>query len=313
MAILWVRRVEVEGGVADHGANHFHSKYIVKSDDPNELRSAVLACTGIPHYGAPHPENLTAICCKVDARKRREAPLLWDVDAEWNTVTASGRDPADQQKQPDERRPKWRAKFIEVPISVYHDRAGTLLADKAGTPFDPAPEQLIYIDEISIIRYEPYCDRAFQRGYLNATNTDSWLGAEAGTALVKDIAVDEEYMQGAYWFITTYLIWVKPRYSCTGLNGTNYVIGGFDPEYVLNAGPLALVTDSGTNKKTLQAPKKGPFYDGRPVFLDQYGAELPRNDQGAYTQDPIYLQFQMKKRAAFAGLDLVPPPGWFGA
>jgi len=313
MNIIYVRRVDEAGGFAEHGKNQFQSHFVVKTDSVACTRSQILLCGLLPVYGGPHPENTLARCCKVDAQRHRDNPLLWNVTVEWNTDMLSRRDPADDQKQPDLRRAKWSANFVNLPLSRFTDLKGVTLMDKAGNLFDPVPDVPIVGDQITIRRYEASCDRAWQRTFANTANSDAWMGNEAGEALMLDIKVDEEYTQGAYWFVTVYEILIKPKIKVTlPIKGKSQTLGGWDPEYVLNAGPKCLVGD-GVGNVTLKTPNDD-FYDGRPVLLTQSGFQIERDKTtGAYKDDPYFLEFTLKNTAAFSDLDLIPPSGWIGA
>ena len=84
MSILWVRVKPGKGtGIDDRGQQTFRSFYTVKSNTPREIRSVILASGLIPVYGAPHPENLLAVCTRVSVDQNKENPFLWDVTAEW--------------------------------------------------------------------------------------------------------------------------------------------------------------------------------------------------------------------------------------
>lgn len=313
MSILYVRERKVNGGQADYGANHFATTYIAKSDDPMETRTAVLNCGKLPVYGLPHPENMAARCVKVDAERIDGAPCFWECKAEWNVNVGSGNDPGDQQKPPDQRRAKWRSRFIPLSMARFFDLDGKPFQDAAGTPFDPPPDIPVYIQELTIFRYEPTCDPATQREYLGATNTDAWLGAGAGTALVDDISVEDEYIGGAYWFPTTYRILIKPRITLKLPFGGTVEEGGWNPEVVLNAGPMELVLDTITSKWTKGYIAHGNWNSGRPECLKLDGTRISiDSDTGKLKEDPTFLKFRTKTTAAFGPLNLVPPPGWFG-
>jgi hypothetical protein len=315
MAILWARKkLTRRSEIDDRGQQSFYSEYTLKSDTPNESRSVVLGCGLLPVYGAPHPENPLAVCVRVAADKNRQQPHLWDAAAEWRMNPASKRDPADHQKQPDQRRPKWSCKFVEIPCQRFTDVFGKHLCSSAGQPFDPVPDIPIIADEISVVRYEAQCRRGFQRSFMDKANAVTWFGAEAGTALVTDISVQEEYLQGAYWFLTSYRILIKPRIMITLPLGHVEWIGGWEPEKILDLGTLKKEVADGKTKivpitRTDPITKK-PFYDGRPAFLDGNGNELARDEAtGLYTADPVFLTFHMKKQIDFTPLELVPPAG----
>jgi hypothetical protein len=136
----------------------------------------------------------------------------------------------------------------------------------------------------------------------------------AGTALVDDISVDEEFIQGAYWFLTTYRILYKPRITVTlPIESTEQPLGGWDLEYILNAGPMAFYQDPITDEWSKKAVTHGGYYDGRPACLNDNGTEIPLDpDTGVMTEDPTFLTFHIRERVAFSGLNLVPPIGWVG-
>jgi len=321
MGVLWVRTIEKGGGQGDRGANHFSTHYLAKCDSPTMTRVAVLNCGLLPVYGSVNPECITASCCKTDARQKKEDPYFWDVEAEWNTITTSGRNPTDEQLQPDARRPKWSSRFVAVPTARFADYNGVALADKAGTPFDPAPDIPIYCQEITVRRYEASVNLTTQRGFMGKSNSDAWLSAVAGEALCDQITDgDEEFIQGAYWIPVTYVILIKPRYSVTlPVKSRVQVLGGWDPDYILNAGPLRKIYDS-TGKYRIDAVKHGGCYDGRPALLygDQEsgsthkaGEQIDINEtSGVLDDDPYFLQFCTHQRVAFSGLSLSPPSGW---
>jgi hypothetical protein len=314
MSILWVRpKTGASTSISDRGQQGFRREYTAKSNTPREKRTAVLNCGMLPVYGSPHPENLAAVCVRIDAVQNKEIPYLWDVSADWQVNPSSKRDPADHQKQPDQRREKWSCRCVPVPFAPYIDLAGQLLASSAGQPFDPVIEQPIICDEITIQRYEPVCHRVTQRAYVDCVNSAVWCGAAGGTALMQNITVVDEYLAGSYWFNTTYTVLIKPRYYMTLPLGTNVIIGGWDPEFIADVGTLQWATIDNQTKLVaitrIDPITKKPFYDGRPAFLDGAGKELPRDANGIYTADPVLRPFHLKKQASFLSLNLTPPPG----
>ena len=218
-------------------------------------------------------------CTRVTVDQNKENPYLWDVTAEWQVLPPSKRDPANSQKQPDQRREKWSCRCVPIPFAPYVDLAGKLLASSAGQPFDPVIEQPFICDEITIHRYEPECHRVTQRAYVDCVNAAVFCGAAIGTASHPDIVVFDEYIQGSYWFNTTYTILIKPRYYITLPKGSERTIGGFDPEYIPDVGTLQWATVDGQTKLVaitrLDPLTKKPFYDGRPAFLDGTGKNFP--------------------------------------
>ena len=148
------------GGQNERGRNRYHNEWIVKMSDATATRANVLGCGGLPVYGSPNAEDTKAICIRVDAKRHQDAPNFWDAEADWEESPVSGRDPTDDQKQPDLRRPKWSSRFTPFPVSRFLDYAGNLLCDRAGTPFDPIPDMPIYCEEVTVSQYEATAGRA---------------------------------------------------------------------------------------------------------------------------------------------------------
>jgi len=312
MAVEYVKpKCSAGAGSHEAGSQTFFTEYTVKSDTPTESRAIILACGLLPIYGSPHPENPAAICVDVDARRNRDDPYFWDVRAEWNTVTRGKWAPQEDQKAPDQRRPRWRFNFIEIPQSWFHDLDGKLFADTAGIQFAPPPDLPIFVDEVTITRYESTLNRTADRGYLNATNTDPWNGAAAGTALVRNIATEEVYEWGAYWFLRTFTVLVNPKILvpvelALDTEGQQICKGGWDPHYVLNAGPKSLVTING--KKVPVPHVDLGVTDGQPQPLKPDGSLVPRNPTTGALVFPVYFcKFRRVNKASFAPLNLVPP------
>jgi hypothetical protein len=313
MGVLWVREKPggKSGGQGERGYSSYHNEWLVKCSSPTMTRAEVLACGLLPVYGSPNAENTKAVCVKTDVRRQANAPCYWDASADWQESPISGRDPADEQKQPDQRIPKWSSRYVPFPVSRFIDYGGHLLCDRARTPFDPVPDMPIWCEEITVFQYEATANRQYCRPFMGATNTDTWQGAAPGEALVDDISTEMEYIQGVYWWPHTYKILIKPRVEIRLPKGGTTYVGGFDPEYVLNAGPMAFVQDAKTGKWSKKAVTHGGFYDGRPALLDINGVEIPIDpDTGQLSADPVFLELQTKTRAAFSGLNLTPPPGW---
>ena len=307
--ILYVRRIVGAGtGLDEQGKQQFRTEYWVKSDTPNEIRSLILADLRVPCYGAPHPQNPACLCSKVTVDQNKDDPYLWRVSAEWNIRTQDKKDPADGQKQPDQRRPVWSYNFSALQRYALRDLDGVPFVDKAGTPFSPPPSLAIFVDEVTIERYEPALDRAADRGYLNATNSDDWDGNAADTCLVSDISAREIFEHGSLWWAKTYRILCNPKVRIGGEPA-----GGFNPFQVLNAGPRMLqAIDKNAAPIVYKAVPihRDGFSDGQPCPLDNSGQPLLPAAPGQAVWDPtkiVWLNFRTVNRVSYSPLNLVRP------
>jgi hypothetical protein len=305
MAILYARPAgDLKLTVANFGERIWTSSFIIKSNTPYETQEAITNCGLLPIFGySPFPQDLLAICSRVDVQQNKENGCFWTATCEWRTVL--GKNPQNEQKKPDQRRPVWSYSF--QPITKYFpaDLDGNPFVDTAGTPFDPPPERPIWVDEITVERYESSMNRAGDRQYINAYNSDSWLDAEPGEAFIHNIAAVEVFEFNAYWFRRTFTILVSPRIQISGTvagpnSGGSPFVGAWDYECVLNQGPQYLAK-SGPNKGKPQPVSAGGYVDGRAKMLDANGAVL------VDVKNPVYLKFRTKNKASFGDLNLVPP------
>ena len=266
MAIIRIRRkINAGAGIGASGVRSFKRSYNIESDTHSELRSLILADLRLPKYGAPHPEDPACTCADIELEQLEDNPFMWRMDARWETAHAQGRNETEDQKQPDQRRPKWSKRFTPIPNYLPRDLAGKLFCDSAGTPFDPPPEHPIWVQEVTIARYETAWNDTRDLSYMYATNTDTWRGSAAGEALIGDISCSEEWLMGGYWFLYTWKVLQNPKIVLPGSGGT---IGGWDP---------LLIIDAGTKYKNGQmiGGKEQLLADGR-RRLRRWPAVLPR-------------------------------------
>lgn len=306
MAILWVRNQSGAESQIEKGSQTFREEYLVRCSSPTESRTAIILSGRLPFYGSAHPENPFALCTKVNPVQTKEDPCLWRVTCEWAMRTGN-RDPEDDQKQPDLRRPKWAFAFVPMPQELMQDYDGKLFVDTAGTFFSPPKAITIYADRVTVDRYQAACNRAFDLYYTNATNDDTWLGAAPGEAFIVDITAREVFEFGSYWFAYHYEILVSPKRIISEDNPA--LVGGFDPVRVLNAGPKMIDWTDPDNPKAVPIAEGG-YVDGQARPLDADGVPIALSPAGGFASEPIFLEFSVVKRRPFAALNLIPPWLW---
>ena len=125
----------------------------------------------------------------------RDDPFCWELAVTWSTQHA-GRNEKDDQAQPDQRRPKWSASFQPLSNFLPVDRQGNLFCDSAGTPFDPIPDQPIWVRAITIFRYESIWAEDRDLSYINACNSDIWRLSNPCEVLISNIHVEEQWLSG---------------------------------------------------------------------------------------------------------------------
>ena len=290
MAVQFVRPVgDAAVKVGSKGELTYSRTFNVRSTVRDETKEVILLCGLLPVYGSPYPTNFAAVCHTIDLHQNKSEPHLWECACAWSTLQDGN--PKDKQQQPDQRRPEWSGGFIAAPNYRLADLDGKPFEDTAHTPFDPPPSIPIFVRETVVRRYESSIDFNKQRGFLNATNTDSWQDAQPGEGLVANITWREVYEWGQYWFDTTYTIHTSPLIYIQG-----GAIGGFDPYYVLCAGPRYLDA-----KGKPQSIASQGIFDGRAQKLDSGGHVVKPGD------NPYYLKFRVVNKCSFGDLKLTPP------
>ena len=138
MSILWAKSGPASMAIGPRGDRTYRRTFTLRSDTPNESKRAIIFSGFLPVFGlSPYPEDPQAICNHVEPVQNPNGPYHWTVACEWSTLQEGN--PADKQKEPDQRRPIWSYTF--QPLQKYWpcDLDGLAYQDSAHTPFDPPP------------------------------------------------------------------------------------------------------------------------------------------------------------------------------
>lgn len=110
--------------------------YIVASDDKNTSRLAILYGTpGLPKVGQTVSAFGYAVCKNVNATRRGDNPLIWDVTATFSSEVEEGQDTQDPESDPVVWIPIYETKFERLQEVVTKDQNGDSIANSAGQPF----------------------------------------------------------------------------------------------------------------------------------------------------------------------------------
>ena len=317
MSVLWVRNL-LGGGdtVGANGERTFNRLYLVKSDDPHELREVILEALSAEEevaYGRRHGEDATALCSRINPERSKQDPYLWQVAVEWHTKHG-GSQPDDDQLLPDQRRQRWTYRFSQVRKFRSRDLDGRCFKDSAWTPFNPPPTVPIIVDEWTVRGYAGALTRWADREFMNACNSEPWFDLLPGEAMIENITASDEFEMGQWWWVKQITILVSPKFEGThGLDEWDNIPpeGGFDYEYILDAGPKKLVDANGAPPSPGHPAVRAipiaddvngtPYLAGSPVLLDGQGRILAAN------AEEVYLRFRTKNEIDFNLLGLAPP------
>lgn len=110
--------------------------WLVEADSLTATRLSVLATTGLPQVGITVTSGGAAVCRSIDATRRVEQRLLWDVTAEFSSEVDERQGTQSVQGDPTEWIPIYETKFERLQEVVTRDAAGTCVANSAGQPFE---------------------------------------------------------------------------------------------------------------------------------------------------------------------------------
>lgn len=180
--LLW----EGESGTADEtGLREYKQVWQVITDDPADNVVVVGADPRLPARFAPYPGDPTSYVRRL-APKRTAEPVIWHVDVDY-----SNRIP-EEQENPLDKPPDVQWDSSEILRPIIKDRHGNAILNKAGTYFDPPPED----DDattIATITMNLANVPTWILEYRKAINQDSFtlenIQIEAGTAKIQRLSV----------------------------------------------------------------------------------------------------------------------------
>jgi len=266
--------------------------YIAKSSAASDNEDLVFDNVAVPSLGDPYPTDSDASCTDVTVIAVPEANNKWEI-----TVTY-------EENYLSRTRYDWVLTPIREALTV--DADNNPIVNSRGDAYYPAIERDIYIPTVRVTRSEYALaaggtfDYATAFGYVGTVNDGpvdiNGYQAEAGEALLKDIQIADDNLQGngSYWEVT-YTVMFKP--NNTEFNSTSPANSSTNAWFaiLLDAG---LTYNDNTTGEAVAFRNEG---DGAPVkqprLLDGNGG-LPSETTGA-----IYRAFRIYKTSGW-GLGL---------
>lgn len=268
--------------------------YAESGDDTETVRVAA----SVPKIGDAHPSNASAVCQRVRIRHPHQEDFWWvfHVTAEYATRVTSPPGTEDENNDPTERRPRvsWGEEVIIVPAEPLYDvndRDADVVAavNSAWEPYDPGPTKDETIRVLTFSRYETtFNPRSFDANYKNHVNNATFLGYQAEEALLTSVTAENEYINGVYYWVVTYVFKFK--------------VGGW--KWLPQDQGFYELDDNGNQVRMRDADDE---YYVRPQLLNGDGRRLvvdPTSPQPA-----VYLVAYLYPRTSFNGLNITLPGG----
>jgi hypothetical protein len=111
--------------------------YLVRADSTTANRLSVLATTGVPVVGVTFSPGGFAICKSVDAVRREDQVLYWDITADFSSdedVRQSSKNPGGSHQTT--WNPLYETKFERLQEIMTKDSSDVAVANSAGQPFE---------------------------------------------------------------------------------------------------------------------------------------------------------------------------------
>jgi len=252
---------------------------LVTESDPKLGAEVAKTAPGIPRVYDGHPADAAKRCTSVNARAL--GPRFFEVVAEFKAKRGGGT-PGEEPDDPRARRPEFRWATVSSSEPVDEDSAGDPIMNTAQQPLDP-PLVLDFNDlALSVIR-----NVKTNAAYLwlfegrGAVNAEPFLGFQPFEARTGAYAA-EEVVEGATAYLRETLEF-------------RFRLGGWKRR-VLNQGRV-----DADGKVICDEFGAGVV---EPVWLDEAGAAIPKNDKGQYTSGPCWLDLWLIPKATFSAIGL---------
>lgn len=308
MSIVWVHEAPGSGtGVGTHDSGSRYTRvFDVLSDSYDDNAITIHSATdpvtslSIPspysYFSKGNDADYGAVVTEIAAERDQRYPLLWHVRVEYTVLranTSDGQWPGGTiTSYIDHILPDIRIWSIPITEVLDRDVNGDQIANKAGDPFEPRPEDVRYITAIEVKWYNRTYDIGFWETYADSTNAASVWGRDPDTLLMIGAPSGNRKVDliGTYYEIKGEFHWNKE---------------GWKREF-LNAGRNRLARDGGTPSSPAAANGKVPILDQwgipvrQPVPLDNDGQPL------ALGLPLIWLEYTIKDSRDWGPMNLPP-------
>jgi len=245
------------GRAADFGNTkdmRLSRSWLVKTDSRFYSEAALLqnsvlfagGAAGIPiPFVSTHPDDDRFLCKRLRGKQDRNAPLRWDVDAEYDTAPI---DSEDSPESPLARPAKIRWSTVKYQKVRERDRNGEAIVNSAGDYFDP-PVVVDVCRPAATVSKNLAAVPSSVLEYPDHINNGTWtldgVTAEAGVAKLMTVSIGEEQIEAdVIYRVFEYTVEFDPIDNWKGkyLNQGFYYKDGSDRKRILDANSKPVVT-----------------------------------------------------------------------
>lgn len=209
--------------------------YLVLMAAATADRVDALAVSGVPQVGITQSAGGSAICNGVDAVRREDQVLYWDITATFSSEVDERQSQQIVSGNPIEWVPIYETKFERLQEIVTKDYAGVAVANSAGQPFETGVIRARFIPIWEFYQFEPETVTDEQVIARNEViNSAEFKGREAWTLLCTVMSSVVGFYYGSRRRLTRYALryneyyWKHYRLDV----GTVYLDGGVHKPYL---------------------------------------------------------------------------------
>jgi hypothetical protein len=226
--------------------------YLVKMAAVTADKVDALSVSGVPLVGITQTINGYAICKTVDAVRREDQRLYWDVTAVFSSEVDERQSVQNIKGNPTEWVPIYETKFERLQEVVTKDLAGNRVANSAGQPFETGIIRSRFIPIWEFYQFEPDTvtdEQVIERNEV--VNSAEFKGRDEHTLLCTVLSSVVGFYYGSRRRLTRYAIryneytWKHYRLDV----GTVYLEGGVHRAYLDDDGNVMLGGLNGTGGK----------------------------------------------------------------
>jgi hypothetical protein len=224
------------------------------SDGSLAVRTAVDPVSGLTipalytSYSGANEVYIGSTVQKVESLQDSGNPFAWTVTVTYSTLT---KDPFLNNPNPLQRLPEISWSLANFSRAIDVDLLGVPIVNSAGQRFDPPIEVDDSRQVLTYIRNESTYDPHVAKTYINAINTDTFLGFEPYAALIKNIGAVRSFENNVVFYRVTYEIHFRSG-DLVDIPGLGQVEDLWYPLYLLDHGP-EYIDANGLLKKVVDA------------------------------------------------------------
>ena len=226
--------------------------HLVRADSTTADRLSILATPGVPVPGLTVSSWGAAVCRTVDAVRRPDQVLLWDITSEFSSEVDDRQSSQDPRTDPNAWVPIYETKFERLQEHATKDQNDVAIANSAGQPFENGIIRARYIPVWEFFQFEAATitdETVIERN--ETVNDATFKGRTEKTLLCTVMSSVVGYYFGAKRRLTRYALkynaetWIHKRLDV----GTVYLEAGQHLPYLDADGNVMLGALNGAGAK----------------------------------------------------------------